>query len=499
MRRIAKVKLRMKLRTFFISTSVLLAVFGIFSAFVLVQLTTEMKNAAVYIYKASESIRVADDLSVNLLTHNRESFLEGIEKAADHRHKRRMAEVELERGLTKSEEFIGSEEERTILEEVKADVGAYLARRQALMDEGVSPLAAYQQSYQILAKAQNSLNRFIDVNRAQAKEMQAYLAQQDKDANKFGLAAAILVLVTIGWQIFASRKFIYNPLYELRRAISDFRSNRFNGKAPERGVKEIVEISSTFNEMAATLAQQRDSQVKFLASVAHDLRNPLGAITMSAEMLSSEDRISKKDLVETLGIIKRQSRHLDGLVNDLLDLTRIEAGNLNLNKSRADIRTLAQEAVLLHRSSTKSHNLRISVPATPVRCECDPMRINQVLNNLITNSIKYSPFGGDIDVEVTSEEDEAILRVRDRGMGIQADELEKIFEPFRRSPATKNTIPGVGIGLAATRKIVEAHGGKISVDSVLGQGSTFTVRLPAKSSSVVVSQVESRETGVHLN
>jgi len=169
------------------------------------------------------------------------------------------------------------------------------------------------------------------------------------------------------------------------------------------------------------------------------------------------------------------------MVGDFLDAARIESGHLELQLRRRDLRELAQEAVELYGASSRAHRLVYSPAETPVEVRCDAERIAQVLNNLVSNAIKYSPQGGDVRVSVTASKGDAIVAVQDSGIGIAPEDQKHIFEPFRRTGASRDTAPGVGLGLSVAHQIIEAHGGRIDVESTLGVGSTFRVhrRSPA--------------------
>ena len=134
---------------------------------------------------------------------------------------------------------------------------------------------------------------------------------------------------------------------------------------------------------------------------------------------------------------------------------------------------LCRETVELHRPTTENHRWVLDLPSEPLILRCDATRIVQVLNNLISNALKYSPEGGLVRVAISDTEEGAFVSVTDQGIGISPAERDTIFEPFRRSSMTRDTIPGVGLGLSVARRIVEAHGGKIWADSKLGEGTTF--------------------------
>jgi signal transduction histidine kinase len=238
-------------------------------------------------------------------------------------------------------------------------------------------------------------------------------------------------------------------------------------------------MARTFNEMAASLARQQQDQLTFLAGVAHDLRNPLSALKMSTALVDpSRPEASPERIQKMLALVRRQVARLDRMVGDLLDSTRIEAGNLDLQLEERDARELARSVVELYEAAGPGHALSLHLPEAPLLLRCDGTRIEQVLNNLVSNALKYSPVGTRVDVTVAQEGEEVVLSVADQGMGISAEERRHLFAPFQRTDGAREHAPGAGLGLSVARRIVEAHGGRIEVDSHPGQGSVFRVWLP---------------------
>jgi signal transduction histidine kinase len=176
--------------------------------------------------------------------------------------------------------------------------------------------------------------------------------------------------------------------------------------------------------------------------------------------------------------VKRQAERLERMLEDLLDSVRIEAGHLELRCSERDLCEIARDVVEMFRDSSPDHSLALSLPAAPLKMTCDSLRIEQVLTNLVSNAIKYSPDGGAVRVSLSHSGSSAVLSVSDSGVGIAAADLPYIFEPFRRSGASRHQVPGAGLGLFVVRRIAEAHGGKVEVESKPGVGTTFRVQLP---------------------
>ena len=147
------------------------------------------------------------------------------------------------------------------------------------------------------------------------------------------------------------------------------------------------------------------------------------------------------------------------------------------------MRSLVEEVVELHRPSSELHRFEYTVPETPVPWRCDSTRLSQVLTNLVSNAIKYSPKGGVVSLRLEATDHEAVVSVTDEGVGVAPGDIANLFEPFMRSRAASKDIPGVGLGLSVSRRIALAHGGDIEVESRAGVGSTFRLRLPRPAQS----------------
>lgn len=218
---------------------------------------------------------------------------------------------------------------------------------------------------------------------------------------------------------------------------------------------------------------------EFMATVSHELRNPFGAIINAASTL--EQRIDASDPARhAVDVIIRQSKLVQRLIDDLLDIGRIEAGKLIVNDQVVDLRSIVRESVEMSRPSVfdRGHELHLDLAGTPVLARADPIRVTQIVSNLVDNAAKYTPPHGHIRVSVAQVEGHAEILVQDDGDGIPPDRADAIFETFTQlRPGAGG--PGLGLGLALVRRLTELQGGSIHVFSEgLGRGSTFTVRLP---------------------
>jgi signal transduction histidine kinase len=220
---------------------------------------------------------------------------------------------------------------------------------------------------------------------------------------------------------------------------------------------------------------------EFVTVFSHELRNSLGAILSAAHILrkdTSADPATGKARV----LIERQVGQMTRLVEDLLDVSRVQSGQLRLQCDRIDLRVLAAHAAqtVEFTMEQRHHRMTTSFPDAPVWLQADPARLEQVFVNLLLNAAKYTDAGGNVALLVERDEDEAIVRIRDSGIGIAPDVLPHVFDLFvQADPSSRRADAGLGIGLALVRSLVERHGGRVTVVSAgPGHGSEFTVRLP---------------------
>ncbi|MDR7051179.1 PAS domain S-box-containing protein [Duganella sp. 3397] len=232
-------------------------------------------------------------------------------------------------------------------------------------------------------------------------------------------------------------------------------------------------------EQALRTADRRKDE--FLAMLAHELRNPLAPISAAAEMLQQPG--ADAALVQSASaVIGRQVRHITGLIDDLLDVSRVTRGMIPLNASAIDVRRVVADAIEQVRPLIDSHGhrLTVSTPPAPALVMGDAKRLVQVLANLLSNSVKYTPGGGDIMLRLDTGADQVKLAVIDNGIGMTADVLAHAFDLFVQAEReTDRSQGGLGIGLALVKSLVELHGGSVVAQSAgLGQGSRFTITLP---------------------
>ena len=247
--------------------------------------------------------------------------------------------------------------------------------------------------------------------------------------------------------------------------------------------RETDRQQALHREQAARVEAERSNQRKdeFLAMLAHELRNPLSPILNALLLLRGPDP-DPRDIEWGLEVMERQVRHMARLIDDLLDVSRVTRGGIELRRERIDLVRSLRHAADGARPliETRRHTLELALPDRPIELTLDPVRIEQVLTNLLNNAAKYTPEGGQIRLSMAVEGSEVVVRVRDNGYGIAPEQLREVFDLFMQVDRTlERSLGGLGIGLTLVKTLVELHGGSVEARSEgRGQGSEFIVRLP---------------------
>jgi signal transduction histidine kinase/ActR/RegA family two-component response regulator len=227
---------------------------------------------------------------------------------------------------------------------------------------------------------------------------------------------------------------------------------------------------------------------EFLMTLAHELRNPLAPIRSAVDLMKQRSTSDVEEVRWARDILDRQATLMSRLLDDLLDVGRIARDKLELRTSRVDVGTLIREAADMNRSLVDEfgHSLSVNVPTEPMYLDADPVRLTQVFSNILNNACRYTPSGGRIDVIAERVGNDAVVRVRDTGIGIPGDRLLNIFDMFSQvDRSLERSQRGLGIGLHLVKRLVEMHGGEVTAQSDgLGQGSEITVKLPLATDAV---------------
>jgi signal transduction histidine kinase len=239
----------------------------------------------------------------------------------------------------------------------------------------------------------------------------------------------------------------------------------------------ILEQLQTQNEELRQVDRLKD---EFVALVSHELRTPLTSIRGYLELMAEDTNLTEEQ-THFMDTIDRNAVRLQRVVGDLLFLAQVEAGKLTLEHEDVDLNAIVADALVAARPAAQAKSIELETEAAALpRITGDRARLSQVLDNFISNAIKFTPSGGRVTVETSVENGEVVVRIRDTGVGIPADELPRLFERFfRTSSATTQAVQGTGLGLAIAKAIVEGHGGQVTVTSEEGAGTTFQFAMSA--------------------
>ena len=329
-----------------------------------------------------------------------------------------------------------------------------------MMEEMMGPAASQQMLEQMIGPAER-----------------AYLTAIN---NAVWLAGGLAALVAIALGVLLARQ-ISSPVRALTSAAQGVASGDLDQRVPVRSRDELGELAEAFNAMAEAVGRQEALRRRMAADIAHELRTPLAVIQANLEAILDGVRPLSTDAVED---IHQETQLLARLVADLRDLSLAEAGQLPLQKRPTDLDALARSTVARFAARAGERGVRLAVEATEglPRAHVDPDRLAQVLGNLLENALRHTARGGAVDIRLGPGEQPDTLQVtvRDTGSGIPAEHLPNVFEHFYRADGARSRATGgTGIGLAVVKQLVEAHGGRVSVESPSGEGTVFEFVLPA--------------------
>jgi signal transduction histidine kinase len=318
-----------------------------------------------------------------------------------------------------------------------------------------------------------------------AEQATADARRRDAD-HKAGQAIALGIGGLIGSSLLIAllttylTRYIVVPVRRTARAARRLAGGDLTARVVEEGDAEPVELARSFNTMAASLQEGERLKDEFFALVSHELRTPLTSIIGYLELvLDDEERLSD-DARRFLEVVERNAKRLLRLVGDMLFVAQVEAGRLSLESVDVDLDKVAAESVEAARPAAQRAGVTLTLtPASVATIRGDRDRLGQMLDNLISNALKFTPDGGSVGVVLEDRGDRAAVRVSDTGMGIPDAEQQRLFERFfRASSATSRAVPGAGLGLTIVKTIVEAHGGTVSLTSRENEGTTVRVELP---------------------
>jgi two-component system, OmpR family, sensor histidine kinase BaeS len=290
----------------------------------------------------------------------------------------------------------------------------------------------------------------------------------------YGALIGAVIALLLG--VFLSRT-LTRPIRELTQATHAVSEGNLSQQVPVRSNDELGELAEAFNKMSSELSRSVNSRKQMTADIAHELRTPLSLILGHAEAV--HDGVLPPTH-ENFEIIREEATRLEHLVNDLRLLSLADAGELSIHPQTMEPERLLQDVVSTYQYQAQRKNigleLDIGSPLSPV--EVDPGRMTQVLTNILDNALRYTLEGGRIVLSAKESKEKVELVIQDSGPGLKAEDLDRVFDRFYRTDASRQREGGSGLGLAIAKSIVQAHGGQVSAESAPGQGLKVIISLP---------------------
>jgi signal transduction histidine kinase len=300
------------------------------------------------------------------------------------------------------------------------------------------------------------------------------------------LAGGLLVGTVLGWSLALN---LSKPIREVTQAINDLSHGNRQAPLAERGPEEIQLLAQSFNSLSERLSSMEKARRQLLANLVHELGRPLGALRSAIQALAGGAAHDPQLLEDLTTGMDDQAARLQHLLDDLAHLHDQVLGDLEMEYQPLRVSDWLPKVLRPWQEAAQDKHLtwQTDIPVDLPEISADPDRLASVVENLVSNAIKYTHAGGMVSINALVEGEELLIRVKDNGSGIDSDEQQKVFEPFYRGNQGRRFKQGMGLGLSIARDLIEAHGGRISLESEPGKGSLFTIHLPLQKATRQVS------------
>ena len=299
---------------------------------------------------------------------------------------------------------------------------------------------------------------------------------------RVGRLALPALVLGVGLAFFFGRA-LTRPIAALEAGAREIGKGRLDVRVASESSDEVGSLAKEFNSMAAKLAELDELKEGFLAQITHDLNNPLAAVATYVDLLlTGVHGPLNKEQERSLRVVADSAAYLDSLLGDILTLTRLDAGRLELQRNPVDFVALAGAVVDLMGAKAREYGVRLETRTTQGSMVwADEQSLRRVITNLVSNALKFTPKGGQVTVTLAEVDGADLIEISDTGVGIPAERIDSLFQKFFQVAETRNKVResrGTGLGLVICKELVQAHGGRIGVRSDYGRGSTFFFTLP---------------------
>lgn len=427
-----------------------------------------------------KALDVARELEREILAHRREDLLWEATGLDYHRHRSDEYLLDAERIAENLDPYVTTSREIQLLSEIR--------QRLTLLSRTETPPDSVEVDAKSVYGLLDALDQFQAQNKHQMEESIRAASRLRQTISRWaiGLLASTAGLLAFGTLIVSRR--VAGPALALTSVAEAFGKGDFAARSPVRRNDELGVLARTFNNMASDIADREKARLRFVAMVAHDLKNPVLAIEMTARLLreASDDQQQRHSYLDALAT---EAKRLRTIVRDLTDDVQVASGHFTVRKAPVDLCALVRRLIQAQAAAFSRHQLVLDMPQI-CTVSGDAGRLERVVMNLVSNAVKYSPPGTCVTLRIEEDRHSLVLTVSDQGPGIPQEDLKVLFQPFGRGRSADALAEGTGVGLYVVRQIVEAHGGKIDVQSEFGKGATFRVRLPLESQLVAKACVD---------